>query len=87
VSVPVAPRSSLRGGTITATLSLVGIVYGLSEADTKGWTSPLTLRFIAGGVILVAVFVLIEQRSSYPLLLLRVITHPRRLLPGHRTQP
>ena len=65
-------------GTITAILALVGIVYGFSEADTKGWTSPLTLGFIAAGVILLAVFVLIERRSSHPLLPLRVITHRTR---------
>jgi EmrB/QacA subfamily drug resistance transporter len=65
-------------GIVTVILGLVGIVYGFSEADTKGWTSPVTLGCIAAGLVLLAVFVVVERRSSHPLLPLRVIMHRTR---------
>lgn len=62
-------------GTITVVLGLVGIVFGCAEAETQGWTSLITLGSIIAGFILLAVFVLIEQRSSHPMLPLRIIMH------------
>ncbi len=49
------------------------IVFGFSHAETSGWTAPLTLGSLVLGVVLIAGFVLAEQRSSHPLLPLRVI--------------
>jgi hypothetical protein len=52
---------------------LVAFVYGLSEADTKGWGAPLTIGLLVGGVILLALFVLTERRVAHPLLPLRIV--------------
>jgi EmrB/QacA subfamily drug resistance transporter len=60
-------------GTVLVVAGLVGIVYGLSEADTKGWGSPLTIALLVGGVILLALFALTERRVAHPLLPLRII--------------
>jgi EmrB/QacA subfamily drug resistance transporter len=60
-------------GTITVMLGLIGIVYGLSTAETHGWNDIQTIGPVIAGVVLVAVFVLIERRTKYPLLPLRVI--------------
>jgi EmrB/QacA subfamily drug resistance transporter len=65
-------------GIVTAGVGLIGIVYGFSAADTKGWTSAVTLGCISAGVVLLAVFVLIERRSRFPLLPLRVVAHRTR---------
>jgi hypothetical protein len=49
------------------------VVYGLSEADTKGWGAPTTLALLSAGVVLLAVFVLVERRVAHPLLPLRIV--------------
>ena len=60
-------------GTITAVLGLVGIVYGLGNAASKGWSDFWTLGPVLAGVLLLVVFVLIERRASHPLLPLGVV--------------
>jgi EmrB/QacA subfamily drug resistance transporter len=60
-------------GTVLEVTGLVAIVYGLSEADTKGWGAPVTLALLLAGVVLLAAFVLVERRVSHPLLPLRII--------------
>jgi EmrB/QacA subfamily drug resistance transporter len=60
-------------GTVVAVLGLVGIVYGLGNAASKGWEDFWTVGPVIAGVVLVIVFVLVERRVSHPLLPLRVI--------------
>jgi EmrB/QacA subfamily drug resistance transporter len=60
-------------GTVVAVLGLVGIVYGLGNAESKGWNGFWTLGPAIAGVVLLIVFVLIERRASHPLLPLRVV--------------
>ena len=79
------PRSERRRGVrldwpgvITVVAGLVGIVYGFSEANTRGWTDPVTLTLLAVGVALIGVFVAIERRSDHPLLPLRVLADRNR---------
>src|ERR1700691_2107512 len=36
-------------GTVLVVAGLIGIVYGLSEADTKGGGAPLTIALLVGG--------------------------------------
>jgi EmrB/QacA subfamily drug resistance transporter len=61
-------------GTITVALGLGSLVYGFSLAE-EGWGSINTIGFLALGVGLLALFVLIESRVAQPLLPLRVILH------------
>src|SRR5271169_3161305 len=60
-------------GAVLACAGLFLIVYGCSRAETAGWTSAVTIGCLAAGVGLLAGFVVAEQRSSHPLLPLRVI--------------
>jgi len=60
-------------GTILVVAGLVSLVYGLSEADTAGWGAPATLALLLAGVVLLAVFVLVERRVQHPLLPLRIV--------------
>src|SRR6202044_1708338 len=39
-------------GTVLVGAGLVAVVYGLSEADTKGWGAPTTDALLAAGVVL-----------------------------------
>ncbi|WP_433365345.1 MFS transporter [Actinoplanes sp. CA-142083] len=65
-------------GAITSTGGLVALVYGFTKAASDGWDSATTIGFlIAAGVLLVA-FVVIELRSSHPLLPMRVILDRNR---------
>ncbi|HET9078189.1 MAG TPA: DHA2 family efflux MFS transporter permease subunit [Acidimicrobiales bacterium] len=79
------PRSQRRQGVkidwpgvVVVVAGLVGIVYGFAEADTRGWSDPLTLSLLVIGVALLAVFVAIEHRSPHPLLPLRVLSDRNR---------
>jgi EmrB/QacA subfamily drug resistance transporter len=65
-------------GTLTASAGLFALVYGFSEADRSGWSATSTLGFLAAGVALLAVFVVIEQRAAHPLLPLRVVVDRNR---------
>jgi EmrB/QacA subfamily drug resistance transporter len=60
-------------GTVLGCAGLFLIVFGFSRADTAGWTALQTIGSLAAGVVLLAGFVAAEQRSSHPLLPLRVI--------------
>src|SRR5215472_9548244 len=60
-------------GTVLVVAGLVAVVYGLSEADTKGWGAPTTVVLLVAGVVLLAAFVLVEQRVQHPLLPLRIV--------------
>ena len=60
-------------GTVLVVAGLVAIVYGLSEADIAGWGAPTTAALLVAGVILLAVFVVVERRVQHPLLPLRIV--------------
>jgi EmrB/QacA subfamily drug resistance transporter len=72
-SRPVAPPRMDWPGAVLACAGLFLIVFGFSRAETAGWTSPVTIGSLVLGVVLLAAFVAAEQRSSHPLLPLRVI--------------
>ncbi len=60
-------------GTVLVVAGLVAFVYGLAEAETKGWGAPLTIGLLVGGVVLLALFALTERRVAHPLLPLRIV--------------
>jgi EmrB/QacA subfamily drug resistance transporter len=60
-------------GTLLVVAGLVCVVYGLSEADTKSWSAPLTISLLVVGVVLLALFVVTERRAAHPLLPLRIV--------------
>jgi EmrB/QacA subfamily drug resistance transporter len=61
-------------GALTATIGMVSIVYGVSQASTDGWGSLSAWPFMAIGAVLLALFFVIEARISAPLLPLRLIS-------------
>ena len=65
-------------GAITATAGLVSLVYGFTKATVDGWGSPTTLGYLAAAAVLLVAFVLIELRTSHPLLPMRVILDRNR---------
>ncbi|NAZ80827.1 DHA2 family efflux MFS transporter permease subunit [Kineococcus sp. R8] len=65
-------------GTVTAVLGLVGVVYGLANAESDGWSSPTTWGFLAAGVVVLVVFVVLQRRVAHPLLPLRIVLDRNR---------
>ena len=59
-------------GTALATLGLGSLVYGLIESSRLGFSHPLVLAMLIGGVLAFAVFFLVEARSAHPMLLLEL---------------
>jgi EmrB/QacA subfamily drug resistance transporter len=72
------PRSraaalDVPGGLLSAG-GLAGLVFGFSEASTRGWGSGLTVGLLAGGAVLLAAFAVVERRMTGPLVPLSIIT-------------
>jgi EmrB/QacA subfamily drug resistance transporter len=57
---------------------LLAIVYGTSEAESRGWSDWLVLTCLIGGVALLAIFVQVEKRSSHALLPLHIVRDRNR---------
>jgi EmrB/QacA subfamily drug resistance transporter len=68
----VRPKLDLPG-TLLASAGLFCLVFGFSHAATKGWTDAVTLGALALGVLLLVVFVLVQQRVAAPLLPLHIV--------------
>jgi EmrB/QacA subfamily drug resistance transporter len=70
-------------GAITGTAGIALLVYGLSRAATgpdgvSHWGDALVLASLAAAAFLLALFVLVELRSSHPLLPMRVLADRNR---------
>ncbi|MFE4974983.1 MFS transporter [Kitasatospora sp. NPDC056651] len=60
-------------GTVLVSLGMFGIVLGLIRGNPDGWTSPLVLGALIGGVLLLAAFVRYEQSvAAHPVLPMRL---------------
>jgi EmrB/QacA subfamily drug resistance transporter len=59
-------------GAITVTAGLIALVYALSHGNDAGWLSLQTLGLLALAVVLLVGFVVIEMRSSSPLVRLGI---------------
>jgi EmrB/QacA subfamily drug resistance transporter len=55
-------------GGILATLGLGALVYGLIESSSRGLTHPAVLTSLLSGIVLLALFVVVEARSQDPML-------------------
>lgn len=65
-------------GAVLATGGLVALVHGFSTAASAGWDAPLTLGLLLGGVAILVMFLVVEQRTAHPLLPLRIVAHRGR---------
>jgi MFS family permease len=59
-------------GPVLITLGLAGLIGGLTAGPDSGFSSPLVLTALVGGVALIVAFLLVERRSASPLLPLDV---------------
>jgi EmrB/QacA subfamily drug resistance transporter len=57
-------------------VGLSGVLYGIIEGPTHGWTAPATLGALLGGLAVLVVFGLWELRTAHPMLDLRFFKNP-----------
>ena len=73
------PRTRSRStcpASLTFSLSLFLLIFGLIRGNPEGWGSPLILACLIGAAALLAAFVAIEHRSSHPMLDLSLFRKP-----------
>ncbi|WP_127791921.1 MFS transporter [Agromyces sp. LHK192] len=68
----VAVRRFDAAGAITITAALALLISAIVNAPDAGWASAATVVQLGAAVVLIAVFALIESRSSAPLVPLRI---------------
>jgi hypothetical protein len=62
-------------GAVVSALGVGLLVLGIIEGPERGWTSPLTLVGLIGGVVFLVAFVVVELRTENPLLDPRLFSH------------
>ncbi|QBD77425.1 DHA2 family efflux MFS transporter permease subunit [Ktedonosporobacter rubrisoli] len=76
--VPTTIRFDLPGFVCSAA-GLTAVLYASSEASTAGWSSPIVLIPLSGGLLLLLAFIIIElaiaRRGGTPLLDLRLLAN------------
>jgi EmrB/QacA subfamily drug resistance transporter len=54
-------------GALTSTAGMTALVYGFIRAAQQGWSNPGTIGSFVAAAVLLAVFLLIETRTSQPI--------------------
>ncbi|MFS0838234.1 DHA2 family efflux MFS transporter permease subunit [Paenibacillus sp. 1P03SA] len=62
-------------GFVTSTIGFGSLLYGISEAGSKGWDSVPVVSTIIIGVVFIALFIVRELTAKHPLLNLRVFKY------------
>jgi len=61
------PRPLDLLGGVVLTFAIVSLVWGLTKAQEYGWASVNTFGFAIGGLLLLGVFVFIQQKRKFPM--------------------
>lgn len=56
--------------------AIAAFVFGVLEAPARGWTEPLVLGCMSGGIVLGALFAVAQLRREHPLLDVRLFRRP-----------
>ncbi|RKT88984.1 drug resistance transporter, EmrB/QacA subfamily [Saccharopolyspora antimicrobica] len=59
-------------GALTATLGIGALTYGFSQVSAEGWGSANVLIALAAAAVLLAAFIVVELKSSHPLIPLAI---------------
>jgi predicted MFS family arabinose efflux permease len=73
---PSTPPIDWRGLLLSA-VGMTVLIFGVIEAPDWGWGSPAALGTILGGLALLGLFVLVEQRTEHPMLDVALFRNPR----------
>lgn len=66
-------------GAALLAAGMTALLLGISKGSSWGWTSDATLGAIIGGVLLLAVWAVVERRIAVPMIDLRFLATPRFL--------
>lgn len=66
-------------GALASTLGFGALIWGVVETAETGWTAPLTLGAMLGGLALIGLFALHEARAPQPIMPLRLFADRERL--------
>src|SRR6266567_1035760 len=61
-------------GALFATVGLGGLVTGFIESANLGWRNPLVLGSLAGGLVAIGAFFLVERKEESPMLPLAIFS-------------
>ncbi|MEU3616467.1 MFS transporter [Streptomyces sp. NPDC006872] len=84
LAVRFLPETERRGGrfdvagALLATGGSTALVFGIVDAADIGWTAPATLIPLVAGVVMLALFVLVERRAAQPIVPLRLFASRER---------
>lgn len=73
---PSTPPIDWRG-LLLSVAGMTALIFGVIEAPDWGWRSSAALGSIVGGVVLLTIFVLVEQRTERPMLDVALFRNPR----------
>lgn len=65
-------------GSLTSTVGMTALVYGIVRAASAGWTDAVTVATLAAGVLLLAVFTAVEAKAQQPIMPLRLFASRER---------
>ncbi len=65
-------------GALTSTLGVIFLVYGVIRSASEGWHDPLTGISVGFGMLMLAVFTLVELRASQPIMPLALFSDRER---------
>ncbi|BEP11781.1 MFS transporter [Acidothermaceae bacterium B102] len=77
-SAPVSPGRFDAVGAVLSVLWLSGLVLGLSEGGSVGWSAPLTVSGFAVFAVALPAFVIVQRRSTDPLVDLVLLADRQR---------
>jgi EmrB/QacA subfamily drug resistance transporter len=72
-----APRRLDPMGTVLSFAGLAGVLYGIIEAPSHGWTDGAIVAALGIGLVLLGVFVVWERHIDHPVLNMRLFVNPR----------
>ncbi|WP_330301951.1 MULTISPECIES: MFS transporter [unclassified Streptomyces] len=84
LAVRLLPETERQGGrfdvagALLATAGSTALVFGIVDATDIGWTAPATLIPLVAGLVMLALFVLVEQRAAQPIVPLRLFASRER---------
>lgn len=65
-------------GALTSSIGLLALVYGITKAGELGWGDTTTISLFAVAVASLLLFLIIERKTSHPLLPMRIVTERNR---------
>ena len=63
-------------GFVLAGSGLASILYGLSRAGDHGFRDAQAIAFLLGGLLLIGTFAIVELRTRYPMVDVRILKNP-----------